>query len=204
MPSKMCAIKRIPARKLLLLAVSVFCLTLLILSIYPGVLSNLFCVALLLMLVIGPVVMIATFALIIDRVTRRKSINLRIPGRAAGVLLAIVSATALLIALQAPRRVAFACSRPAFEAYVDQTPTSQSGGTALNQRLGLFLVNAYAADQRGGVYFTVFAGSEGIGSETTYYGFARRPNEFGTPFGDAAYRVTPLGNDWYWFQATDF
>ena len=73
----------------------------------------------------------------------------------------------------------------------------------MNQRLGIYLVDEYAADPRGGVYFRVYSGTDGIGPDQMSYGFAYKPNRKGTPFGAARHRLFRLGNDWYWFRASD-
>ena len=71
----------------------------------------------------------------------------------------------------------------------------------MNRRLGIYEVGEYAADPRGGVYFRVYDGRYNFGPDRMSYGFAYKPNDKGSPFGEARYRVFPLGHDWYWFQA---
>lgn len=39
--------------------------------------------------------------------------------------------------------------------------------------------------------------------ETTSWGFVHRPNQEGSPFGAAGYRLRRLGDGWYWFVADD-
>ena len=76
-------------------------------------------------------------------------------------------------------------------------------GAPLNRRLGFYGVDEYAADPRGGVYFRVYTGGDGIGPDQMSYGFAHKPNSEGSPFGAASYRVHRLGGDWFWFEASD-
>ena len=65
------------------------------------------------------------------------------------------------------------------------------------------MVDEYTADPRGGVYFRVHRGHDGIGPDVMSYGFVYKPNRIGTPFGAAGYHLFRLGNDWYWFRASD-
>ena len=115
----------------------------------------------------------------------------------AGLILLI---TLVLLGLDVPRRVAFFASRGAFEAYAAQSPVQEYGAAELNQWLGVFWVDEYAADPRGGVYFRVFRTAVGIGPDTMSYGFVRQPNPHGSPFGAAHYRYFPIGGGWYWFR----
>ncbi len=102
-----------------------------------------------------------------------------------------------------PRRVAFALSRPAFQQRAATAPVSEYNGEGLGRRLGVYHVDRYAADPRGGVYFRTYAGADGIGPDTMSYGFACRPNREGTPFGNAAYRYAHVVGDWYEFSASN-
>ena len=102
-----------------------------------------------------------------------------------------------------PRRLVFPITRAAFQQLVQQAPVSTYRGKPLNQHLGIFFVDEYAADSRGGVYFRTYVGHDGIGPDQMSYGFAYQPNPRGTPFGAARYIVRPLGQGWYWFRASD-
>lgn len=84
-----------------------------------------------------------------------------------------------------------------------QATPSEFEGVALNRRLGAYEVDEYAADPRGGVFFRVHIGFDGISPDRMSYGFAFKPNRQGTPFGAARYRVYRLGGDWYWFHASN-
>ena len=82
-------------------------------------------------------------------------------------------------------------------------PVSDFDGARLDRRLGLYQVERYAADPRGGVYFHVHSGADGIGPDRMNYGFVYQPNSRGTPFGAADYRTYKLGDNWFWFRASD-
>ena len=116
---------------------------------------------------------------------------------------AIIAVSLILIWFGIPRPVAFLLSRPAFERLVVTAPVSRYEGEPLGQRLGVFHVDRYAADPRGGVYFRTHAGRDGIGPDTMSYGFAYRPNREGTPFGKAGYGLSRMAGDWYCFSASN-
>ncbi len=69
--------------------------------------------------------------------------------------------------------------------------------------LGVYYVDRYAADPRGGVYFRTHAGPDGIGPDTMSYGFAYKPNPKGTPFGRAGYHLSHVTGNWYVFSASN-
>jgi len=115
----------------------------------------------------------------------------------------VLFGTCILLQFYVPRRMAFAVSRASFESIVPSARPSEYQGTLLNRRLGIYLVDEYAADSRGGVYFRVYRGSDGLGPDRISYGFAYKPNASGTPFGAAGCQLFRLGNDWYWFRASD-
>ena len=73
----------------------------------------------------------------------------------------------------------------------------------LDRRLGVYRVDQYAADPRGGVYFRTHAGADGLGPDAMSYGFAFRPNREGSPFGNAGYRLFRMTGDWYGFSASN-
>jgi hypothetical protein len=109
----------------------------------------------------------------------------------------------VLIVTGIPRRVAFLISRPSFQRHVATAPASEYEGEGLGRWLGVYYVDRYAADPRGGVYFRTHAGADGIGPDTMSYGFAFKPNQKGTPFGRAGYGLTHLVGDWYLFSASN-
>lgn len=190
------------------------------LSVYPGVLFDLlFVVALfsplwLPALVIGVII----FLVVQARSAKKPPIKLDVDliGDEIGVGKAtarrwrwyilspiVVALSIVLIRYGIPRRIGFLLSRSAFERLIATAPVSRYEGEPLGQRLGLFDVDRYAADPRGGVYFRTHAGPDGIGPDTMSYGFAFRPNREGTPFGKAGYGLSHMGGDWYCFSASN-
>ena len=179
------------------------CLLALGISIYPGVLNDLLIVAIFLPILVVP---IAAFVALIGLIITRRIGKLRglsIPRRRLAIALAILISTVVLLQFYVPRRLAFAASRAAFEQMIPSAALSESRGASLKRRLGVYTVDEYAADPRGGVYFRVYSGMDGIGPDRMSYGFAHKPNRNGTPFGASNYQLFRLGQDWYWFCASD-
>jgi hypothetical protein len=116
---------------------------------------------------------------------------------------AIVALSLVLILTGIPKRVAFILSRPAFQRHIARAPVSEDQGEPLGRMLGVYYVDRYAADPRGGVYLRTHAGPDGIGPDTISYGFAFRPNREGTPFGRARYHRSHMVGDWYLFWASN-
>lgn len=179
------------------------CASALAVSVYPGVLNDVvllgFFAAVFVVPVAGVFALIAALHVAQEGRWRR----LCVPWRHIAVALAIMLGTYAVLKVYVPRRIAFAASRTSFEKMLASAPQSEFQGKSLRRRLGVYQVDAYAADLRGGVYFRVYRGSDGIGPNTMSYGFAYEPNREGTPFGAAGYRVYRLGDGWYWFHASD-
>ena len=136
-----------------------------------------------------------------DEVSSGKS---RVPRRRWFIVsIAILTLNSILILNGMPRRVAFVVSQPAFQRHVAKAPVSEHGGVALGRMLGVYYVDRYATDPRGGVYFRTHAGADGIGPDTMTYGFAFRPNSEGTPYGRAGYHYSHIIGDWYVFSASN-
>jgi len=114
----------------------------------------------------------------------------------------ILVTTLTLLVFSVPYRTAFLISRSAFEAALSRVPES-SRGVPISTRLGVYRIDQYAADPRGGIFFRVHSGRDGIGPDTMSYGFAKRPNPTGPPFGNAHYTFGPMVGDWYWFKASN-
>jgi hypothetical protein len=182
---------------------AIVCLVALAISVYPGVLNDLMFLGILLSFLVVPVVGVVALVGLIVLAWNGKLRGLQIPWARAAVVLALLFGTYVLLTFYVPRRIAFAASRASFEQMLPQATPSQYRGTPLNRRLGLYKVDEYAADPRGGVYFRVYSGADGIGPDRMSYGFAHKPNQKGTPFGAARYCFFTLGNNWYWFCASD-
>jgi len=140
-----------------------------------------------------------TLVFIAIKLIRRQGRLSDLPLREAAAVALFAVATAGLVVFAVPRRVAFALSRSAFEETCKSAP---EGWHELNSRLGLYHVDEYATDSRGGVFFRVNTGPDGF-IDTMSYGFAYQPNREGTPFGAAHYELSHLTGDWYEFQASN-
>jgi hypothetical protein len=184
-----------------------------VLSAYPGVLNDFAVVAILLyLIVIGGWIVVLMNARAPEREIKPE---LRTDDEIGGgkspvpnrrwfkVAIATLILSVVLMMNGIPRRVAFALSRPAFQQHAAKAPVSEYNGEGLGRRLGVYYVDRYAADPRGGVYFRTHSGADGIGPDTMSYGFACRPNREGTPFGNAAYRYAHVVGDWYEFSASN-
>lgn len=194
------------ASNVIIALTALVCVVALAISVYPGVLGDLLFRGILVSCLVFPIVcLVGAMALVVLVVLVRKGKfrGLRVPWKRVGVVFAMVLGTCVLLMFYVPRRIAFAASRAAFEQMVPEARLSEYQGTALNRRLGVYTVDAYAADPRGGVYFRVHRGGDGMGPDRMSYGFVYKPNQKGTPFGAARYRLFRLGDDWYWFRASD-
>lgn len=102
-----------------------------------------------------------------------------------------------------PRCLGLIFSRPAFESIVNQVSIENIGESKwLNRYFGIYYVEQYASDIRGGVYFRTNTKSV-FGREKNSYGFVYQPNTQGSPFGNANYAYQRLIDDWYSFSASD-
>ena len=186
-----------------LVAVSIVCIVALAASIYPGVLNDVLFGALLLSVIAVPIIAIVgvcTFGWLVWQGRLRR---VTIPWRQGGVALLMLLGTYTLLRFYVPRRIAFMASRSAFQRLVEQAPEADNGTISLNRRLGIYLVDEYSTDPRGGIYFRVYSGADGIGPDVMSYGFCYNPNSNGSPFGASQYRTFKMGNGWYWFRASD-
>jgi hypothetical protein len=175
--------------------------TLLVMSLWPGYAGGcIFILALPLIALLG-----LSWLVVVARAASRSSDgeqSLRI----RQIILApvLVCLTYGMLRYYIPRRVAFRVFQSRFDSHVPSATVSEYGGTKLDRWVGIYHVDEYAADPRGGVYFRTGTGPDGISPDTMSYGFDYRPNLQGTPFGAARYSVRRLGRDgWYWFQASN-
>jgi hypothetical protein len=116
---------------------------------------------------------------------------------------AILFGTLALLWFRVPQRVAFAFCSSDLEPLADQAAAEGSLEPHAGFRVGPYWIDDYAGDERGGVFFRVRTGPDGIGPDIMSYGFARRPNREGTPFGNAQYQRCHLFGGWYAFAASD-
>lgn len=174
---------------------------LLVLSVWPGVLHDLLFLAMLSAILWVPAAVIAAIVAMIIKRTRPRHEWSPPSSVQVSMLLLIASATAILLWYEIPRRVAFIAARESFEAASVAAPLSPPAAPR-RTRIGIYHVQC-AADRRGGIFFRVHSGGDGISPDTMSYGFAKRPNREGTPFGAARYRLTRISDDWFLFQASD-
>jgi hypothetical protein len=143
-----------------------------------------------------------------------KTLPRRFPRRQLVTISATVVGTALLLAFDVPLRAAFTISRAAFEralpsatrkrlSEVEAYPVHNPWSRDRIRPMGAFEVHDVIEDPRGGVFFCIAHGADGLGPDIMTYGFAYQPNRKGTPFGNARYGLRPLGQDWYVFHASD-
>jgi hypothetical protein len=180
-----------------------FCIAVLVISIYPGALNSLL-FPLSLALIIGMPMLVIIGIMVFGILTREgKWKSIQIPWRGVALIAGMLLVLYILIKFYIPRRLAFIASRSAFEQIRVQIPVAKAGKMRLDRQLGFYTVDEYAADSRGGVYFRVYSGGNGIGIDVTSYGFVYQPNPEGSPFGSADYQVFYLSENWYWFRVSD-
>ena len=186
--------------KITTLATAVVCLAVLAISIYPGWLNDLFSLAVLLGFLAAPVVL-AALAIFVFIQYRRGNLRLdEFPLKYAMILLLMLCTTYVALRFYLPRRIAFATCRSSFQQIVDD---GIADDREFSRRIGPYQIDKCLIDDRGGTYFRVYSGVDGIGPDVMSYGFCYNPNRDGSPFGAAQYRTFRLGKGWYWFRASD-
>lgn len=188
-------------RHVILLLLGSLCLVLLLVGMTPGLLGSSLAFVLVLIsfglpLPIWGLLLLVLLALFLPKLQR-----VRVPWRAVAIGVGMLVITGLLLRFEGPARLGFLASKPAFEALVPSAPVAEEGGRPLGREVGLYTVDEYGIDPRGGTFFRVHQAFVGLGPGTSY-GFAFRPNPEGTPFGSLDYETWPLGDDWYMFRAT--
>ncbi len=189
--------------QLVIFTTLIFCVALLIISIYPGAIDSLLFAVTLVSIVCVPIFVVVGIIVLVVLGRRGKLRSIKIPSRIVVAITGMLLVSYILLKFYIPRRLAFMVSQSAFEQVTVQLPVSGTEKMTLNRKLGFYEVDEYANDSRGGVYFRVFSGGSGFGPDVTSYGFAYRPNRKGSPFGAAGYQVFELSDDWYWFRVSD-
>jgi hypothetical protein len=174
------------------------------LSVYPGLLSELAFLALLFSPFWMPATCISLWVFL-DVIHKVPDLLGPPPGRRRRRTVAalVLVLNCGLLWYGAPRRLAFLHARPAFEALIAAAPPAESTRGTLDRALGVYHVDRFAADRRGGVYFRSRSGPDGFYTGRMSYGFSHRPNRRGSPFGDDKYALSHLVGDWYAFQACE-
>jgi hypothetical protein len=169
-------------------------------SLWPGYANG--CFALLLLPLIG--LLGLTWLLAAARALP-KPFGAGSPIRTRSILAApvIMFITFELLLSYVPRKIAFLAVRNQFSSYLAGAPVSNFQGKPFGRRIGIYAVDTWAADPRGGVYFRTGTGPDGIGPDLMSYGFAFQPNPQGSPYGRSRYTIRPLGAGWYWFTVSD-
>jgi len=186
--------------KLTVVATAIGCLAALTVSIYPGWLNDLLNVAMLLGVFIFPVILIVIAIVVYIQYRRGNMRSVRVPWRYVTVTLALLFFTYGALRLYVPLRIAFASCRSTFQHIVDN---GVADNHSFKRNIGPYVVDECLVDARGGEYFRVYSGADGLGPDVTSYGFCHNPNREGSPFGAARYGTFRLGNGWYWFRASD-
>jgi hypothetical protein len=191
------------AGKIIIALTSFTCLSALAISVYPGALNDLLFMGILLSPLIVPVVGLVLLSWYIVLARRGMLHEWRVTRTPGTIVLALLIATSVLLTLSIPRRIAFAAARDSFNEMLLEATSSVDRRVTVSRRLGVYTVDEFATDPRGGAYFRVHSGYDGLGPDVMSYGFAYQPNKLGTPFGAKEYRVVQLDKDWYWFCASD-
>lgn len=181
--------------------VLILCAVSLAISVYPGALQTLQILLLLLSCMVAPVwIGLLVFTIIRSKRRADQATSTTPWTRITATALILVVAYAAL-KFYVPRRLVFPFNRSDFAAHVTHAPESDFGGEPLDQWLGIYHVDEYAKDPRGGVYFRT--GTNWSLFNTVSWGFVYQPNSQGSPFGDNDYVIRSLGGGWYWFTAND-
>lgn len=109
-----------------------------------------------------------------------------------------------------PESFGFRLSRSAFETAAADYSSQKAemldddrSVVTVGKRFGIYQVDQVGIDGRGGIYFRVNTGQDGIGPDRMSYGFVKNPNRTGSPFGRSRYSVRQIGGEWYLFEASD-
>ncbi len=188
----------------ILIAVSaLFGVGLIVLSLYPGMASTLFDLAFFTALFWIPVVGIAgvvVFVQVIRSLIRDWRQTMPLVGLFC--LSGVVGMLCLILAISGiPRGIAFRASAGEFKSLCSSAQQSEYMGNKLNKRIGVWTVDRYAADPRGGVFFRTGTAADFV--DTISYGFAYHPNTNGTPFGNAGYWLSEVESGWYYFWVSN-
>ncbi len=179
-------------------------LVLVVLSIYPGMLSELLFVGLLSSPFWLPgFCLLGVFLINLSHETPTLNRPHDVRSRWMKLCFAILLLNSVLLGTDIPCRLAFILSQQTFTALAQTAPLPLSERGILKRRVGLFVVDRCDADPRGGLYFRTHRGSDGLRTHEMSYGFVHRPNPAGSPFGDARYRRSHLIGDWYCFAASN-
>lgn len=195
------------APKDLLAIIVAVCLGALILlwsSLYPGKLLDYLFLGIIFAPIIVVVGIVAVPWYILSLLKRHDQGRLaRVPVWEMLATFVLVVVVLILISYSIPRQAAFLASRSAFEQAAKTVPAGRDRPVSIKTRLGFYYVDECGIDPRGGVYFRIYAGADGLGPDIISYGVVKGPNSRGTPFGAAGYGLIHIVDDWYWFSASN-
>ena len=179
---------------------------LLTLGVWPGLVGDVLFVVALFAFLWVPLVALVIASVLLWRLRRGSrtpsgaTVQRRVPRWQLWATATVALATCAALWLELPLRAAFWASREAFDEALGALPDD---GAEWHQRLGVYRVWDVRSDPRGGTYFRVRTGSDGIGPDVVSHGFVRGPNLDGSPYGAGGYRISRLAGDWYRFRASD-
>jgi hypothetical protein len=176
--------------------------SLVLMSAYPGLIAS---TVFSLLGVITLLPLLGLWFLFIAVTAVREIVQRRPITAALGAQAAALSIFAFgLVVLRVPLRMAFAFSQPAFERFMRSTALPDDDklrAESISRWFGIYHVDRWAHDSRGGVFFRTGTGADMI--DTMSYGFAFHPNREGSPFGRAGYFLSPIAGEWHTFSVSD-
>ena len=185
------------------LAMLVACALVALLSVSPGLLSQTVFIVALITLVLGSLTLAWLWGpLLLAGLCywwfKQPSQPRAWPVKLVAITVIVWLLTHVAVALRLPPRLGFYWSQGAFGRALSEI-AERPRGRPFRQWLGLQWVSYTAVDSRGGTYFQTHA----VGMlDGTSYGFVHLPNQEGSPFGDISYRLYPLDNGWYMYEAS--
>jgi hypothetical protein len=109
----------------------------------------------------------------------------------------------LIMMANIPMLIGFGISRSEFDSIVSARQVQPRRVIVTNRMFGIYFVDSYCVDERGGVYFRTAMRPYGLTSGSVSYGFAFRPNPVDCPYGPDEYRIEHLFGEWYCFESVD-
>jgi hypothetical protein len=173
-----------------------------IISLWPGSLFELFWWIILAGIIWIPLLIMAGIILIVLLIrlyikSPKAVIN---PIIYMAISLIAMLATILFIRFHVPLRVAFYITQSSFENYISREKETNLTSNPIT-RIGIWYVDMIEIDRRGGYYFRI--GNNSYGPDIISYGFVHKPNNEGSPFGNAEYNLSRFNKEWYFFSVSN-
>lgn len=187
-----------------LLAITILgSLMVLLISVWPGLLGDVLFWVFLLSVIWFPIVVIIGIIIAVFLFRRRRQGELTPIPKLEALAIPVVAFFAIcMVIFYVPCKIGFLLSYSDFKQTLADTKPNAYSSEKMDKWLGIYKVDEYGTDSRGGVYYRVYSGMDGIGPDTMSYGFVYRPNKQGTPFGAAKYNILHVLDDWYLFAAS--